>query len=187
MGVIAGAASRLGGGGRAHPHRRRQRAPGAAHRRRAGRRAPAGDRARPGEGAPDRARPGRPDDRQRHRRAALTACASPPRSARTRPRATCRSWASSTPTIGPGWSRRWRSASTTSCRGRSTRRSSRRARRSQIKRKRYTDFLRNNLDHSLELAVTDQLTGLHNRRYMTGQLGALVARGQARRRAGRRR
>ena len=48
--------------------------------------------------------------------------------------------------------------------------------RSQIKGKRYTDFLRNNLDHSLELAVTDQLTGLHNRRYMTGQLGALVNR-----------
>src|SRR5208283_1914469 len=46
--------------------------------------------------------------------------------------------------------------------------------RTQIKRKRYTDFLRKNLDHSLELAVTDQLTGLHNRRYMTGQLGALV-------------
>ncbi|MBV9512247.1 MAG: PleD family two-component system response regulator [Caulobacteraceae bacterium] len=48
--------------------------------------------------------------------------------------------------------------------------------RTQIKRKRYTDFLRNNLDQSLELAVTDQLTGLHNRRYMAGQLGALVAR-----------
>jgi two-component system cell cycle response regulator len=48
--------------------------------------------------------------------------------------------------------------------------------RTQIKRKRYTDFLRDNLDHSLELAVTDQLTGLHNRRYMTGQLGALVTR-----------
>jgi two-component system, cell cycle response regulator len=48
--------------------------------------------------------------------------------------------------------------------------------RTQIKRKRYTDFLRKNLDHSLELAVTDQLTGLHNRRYMVGQLAALVAR-----------
>jgi two-component system, cell cycle response regulator len=48
--------------------------------------------------------------------------------------------------------------------------------RTQIKRKRYTDFLRQNLDHSLELAVTDQLTGLHNRRYMEGQLGALVKR-----------
>ena len=48
--------------------------------------------------------------------------------------------------------------------------------RTQIKRKRYTDFLRNNLDHSLELAVTDQLTGLHNRRYMASQLDALVRR-----------
>ncbi|PZQ40028.1 MAG: PleD family two-component system response regulator, partial [Phenylobacterium zucineum] len=46
----------------------------------------------------------------------------------------------------------------------------------QIQRKRYTDYLRNNLDHSLELAVTDQLTGLHNRRYMTGQLDSLVRR-----------
>ncbi|MHB8529128.1 MAG: PleD family two-component system response regulator [Caulobacteraceae bacterium] len=48
--------------------------------------------------------------------------------------------------------------------------------RSQIKTKRYTDFLRGHLDSSLELAVTDPLTGLHNRRYMTGQLGALVER-----------
>ena len=46
----------------------------------------------------------------------------------------------------------------------------------QIRRKRYTDYLRDNLDHSLELAVTDQLTGLHNRRYMVGQLDALVKR-----------
>ncbi len=48
--------------------------------------------------------------------------------------------------------------------------------RSQVRGKRYTDFLRSNLDQSFELAVTDQLTGLHNRRYMTGQLGALVNR-----------
>ncbi|HZZ35652.1 MAG TPA: diguanylate cyclase, partial [Caulobacteraceae bacterium] len=48
--------------------------------------------------------------------------------------------------------------------------------RTQIRRKRYTDYLRSNLDHSLELAVTDQLTGLHNRRYMTGQLDALMRR-----------
>ena len=48
--------------------------------------------------------------------------------------------------------------------------------RTQIKRKRYTEYLRDNLDHSLELAVTDQLTGLHNRRYMVGQLDALVKR-----------
>jgi len=48
--------------------------------------------------------------------------------------------------------------------------------RTQIKRKRYTDLLRNNLDNSLELAVTDPLTGLHNRRYMFGQLQALAER-----------
>ena len=46
----------------------------------------------------------------------------------------------------------------------------------QIRRKRYTDYLRDNLDQSLELAVTDQLTGLHNRRYMESQLDALVRR-----------
>ena len=51
--------------------------------------------------------------------------------------------------------------------------------RTQIRRKRYTDYLRDNLDHSLELAVTDQLTGLHNRRYMTSQLDALVRRAAA--------
>ena len=48
--------------------------------------------------------------------------------------------------------------------------------RTQIKRKRHTDYLRNNLDHSLELAVIDQLTGLYNRRYMSAQLDALIAR-----------
>ena len=48
--------------------------------------------------------------------------------------------------------------------------------RTLIRQKRYTDFLRNNLDQSLELAVTDPLTGLHNRRYMSGQLTALVRR-----------
>jgi two-component system cell cycle response regulator len=48
--------------------------------------------------------------------------------------------------------------------------------RTLIRQKRYTDFLRNNLDQSLELAVTDPLTGLPNRRYMAGQLGALVHR-----------
>lgn len=51
--------------------------------------------------------------------------------------------------------------------------------RTQIRRKRYTDYLRSNLDHSLELAVTDQLTGLHNRRYMAGQLEALMRRSAA--------
>ncbi len=48
--------------------------------------------------------------------------------------------------------------------------------RTQIRRKRYTDFLRHKLDSGLEMAVTDALTGLHNRRYMTSQLQALVGR-----------
>jgi two-component system cell cycle response regulator len=48
--------------------------------------------------------------------------------------------------------------------------------RTLVRQKRYTDFLRHNLDHSLELAVTDPLTGLHNRRYMSSQLGSLVRR-----------
>lgn len=48
--------------------------------------------------------------------------------------------------------------------------------RTQIKRKRYADFLKEKLDYSLEMAVTDALTGLHNRRYMAGQLQALVTR-----------
>jgi len=45
-----------------------------------------------------------------------------------------------------------------------------------IRQKRYTDVLRNTLDNSLELAVTDTLTGLHNRRYMSSQASALVQR-----------
>ncbi len=48
--------------------------------------------------------------------------------------------------------------------------------RTQIKRKRYADFLKEKLDYSLEMAVTDALTGLHNRRYMAGQLQGLVSR-----------
>lgn len=48
--------------------------------------------------------------------------------------------------------------------------------RTQVKRKRYADFLREKLDLSLEMAVTDALTGLHNRRYMTSQLQSLVDR-----------
>lgn len=48
--------------------------------------------------------------------------------------------------------------------------------RTQVRRKRYADFLREKLDLSLEMAVTDPLTGLHNRRYMSSQLQTLVTR-----------
>lgn len=46
----------------------------------------------------------------------------------------------------------------------------------QVKRKRYTDFLRERLESNLEAAVTDVLTGLHNRRYMASQLQSMLAR-----------
>ncbi|MEJ0059692.1 MAG: PleD family two-component system response regulator [Terricaulis sp.] len=50
--------------------------------------------------------------------------------------------------------------------------------RTLMRRKRYMDALRSRLDQSLELAVTDQLTGLYNRRFLFGQLGPLVQRAQ---------
>jgi len=46
--------------------------------------------------------------------------------------------------------------------------------RTQIKRKRFSDFLRNRLEESVEQAITDPLTGLYNRRYMEGHLKTLV-------------
>ena len=48
--------------------------------------------------------------------------------------------------------------------------------RTQIRRKRYTDFLRTSLDQSVELAVTDTLTGLNNRRYFDNQMSLTMAR-----------
>ncbi len=45
----------------------------------------------------------------------------------------------------------------------------------QIKRKRHSDYLRNRLEESVELAITDSLTGLYNRRYMESHLKTLVA------------
>src|SRR5262249_36606013 len=47
--------------------------------------------------------------------------------------------------------------------------------RTQLRRRLYTEKLRQNLDMSVELAVTDQLTGLYNRRYMAGHVGTLIA------------
>jgi two-component system cell cycle response regulator len=45
----------------------------------------------------------------------------------------------------------------------------------QIKRKRHADLLRAKLDQGMEHAITDPLTGLHNRRYMESHLGTLVS------------
>jgi len=50
--------------------------------------------------------------------------------------------------------------------------------RTLMRRKRYIDALRARLDQGLELAITDQLTGLYNRRFLTGQLAPLVQRAQ---------
>jgi len=46
----------------------------------------------------------------------------------------------------------------------------------QVRHKRYADYLRGALDETLESAVTDSLTGLHNRRYIDGRLRRLMAR-----------
>jgi two-component system, cell cycle response regulator len=46
--------------------------------------------------------------------------------------------------------------------------------RTQIRRRRYTDHLRDNVQNSIEMAITDALTGLHNRRYMESHLATLA-------------
>jgi two-component system cell cycle response regulator len=48
--------------------------------------------------------------------------------------------------------------------------------RTQVRRRRYQDRLRQNYERSLSLALTDSLTGLYNRRYMTRHLEGLVQR-----------
>ncbi len=48
--------------------------------------------------------------------------------------------------------------------------------RTQIRRKRYTDRLRDSVQQTLELAVIDALTGLHNRRYLDGHLANAIER-----------
>lgn len=44
----------------------------------------------------------------------------------------------------------------------------------QLKRRRYTERLRENVQQSIEMAVTDPLTGLYNRRYMETHLATLI-------------
>lgn len=46
--------------------------------------------------------------------------------------------------------------------------------RTQLRHKRYQDYLRDRFQKGLELAVTDGLTGLYNRRYMESHLTAMV-------------
>jgi two-component system, cell cycle response regulator len=50
--------------------------------------------------------------------------------------------------------------------------------RTLMRRKRYMDAIRTRLDQSLELAITDQLTGLYNRRFLYSQLAPLLQRAQ---------
>jgi len=51
--------------------------------------------------------------------------------------------------------------------------------RTQMRRKRQSDLLRHRLEERIELAVTDALTGLHNRHYLETHLQALVAYARA--------
>ena len=52
--------------------------------------------------------------------------------------------------------------------------------RTQIRKKRYTERLRDNVQMSIEMAITDPLTGLYNRRYMESHLSALVEQAASR-------
>ncbi|CAG1011022.1 MAG: PleD family two-component system response regulator [Rhizobiaceae bacterium] len=54
--------------------------------------------------------------------------------------------------------------------------------RTQVRRKRYNDHLRTSVTETIEMAVTDALTGLHNRRYLDSHLKTLFDRAVARRR-----
>jgi two-component system cell cycle response regulator len=52
--------------------------------------------------------------------------------------------------------------------------------RTQIRKKRYTERLRDNVQMSIEMAITDALTGLYNRRYMESHVGTLVEQASSR-------
>jgi two-component system cell cycle response regulator len=53
--------------------------------------------------------------------------------------------------------------------------------RTQVRRKRFSDRLRDHVQMSIEAAVTDGLTGLHNRRYLERHLATLVQQAVGRR------
>ncbi len=48
--------------------------------------------------------------------------------------------------------------------------------RTQVKRRRYAESLRQDVRQTIEMAVTDSLTGLHNRRYLESHLRTLIGR-----------
>jgi two-component system, cell cycle response regulator len=52
--------------------------------------------------------------------------------------------------------------------------------RSQVRKRRYTERLRDNVQISIEMAITDALTGLFNRRYMENHLATLIEQAGAR-------
>jgi len=52
--------------------------------------------------------------------------------------------------------------------------------RSQVRKRRYTERLRDNVQMSIEMAITDALTGLFNRRYMESHVATLVEQAAAR-------
>jgi two-component system cell cycle response regulator len=52
--------------------------------------------------------------------------------------------------------------------------------RTQVRKRRYTERLRDNVQMSIEMAITDALTGLFNRRYMESHLGTLVEQAASR-------
>jgi len=52
--------------------------------------------------------------------------------------------------------------------------------RTQVRKRRYTERLRDNFQMSIEMAITDALTGLSNRRYMESHLGTLIEQAAAR-------
>jgi two-component system, cell cycle response regulator len=52
--------------------------------------------------------------------------------------------------------------------------------RTQVRKRRYSERLRDNVQTSIEMAITDALTGLFNRRYMENHLATLIEQASAR-------